>query len=62
MAPLESKNRTITGDILLTNDIPIYYIHCYPDVEIKPIHTYKKDDSYRGGSRGKGGKTKYRRR
>ena len=30
--------------------------------EIKPIHTYKKDDSFRGGSRGKGGKTKYRRR
>jgi hypothetical protein len=30
--------------------------------EIKPIHTYKKDDSYRGGSRGKGGKTKYKRK
>ena len=30
--------------------------------EIKPIHTYKKDDSFRGGSRGKGGKTKYRRK
>tara|TARA_R110000850_G_scaffold229878_2_gene354699 strand:+ start:1084 stop:1272 length:189 start_codon:yes stop_codon:yes gene_type:complete len=62
MAPLESENRTNTGDVLITNETDIYYISCCLAIEIKPFHTYEKDDSFRGGSRGKGGKTKYKRR
>ncbi len=61
MARFGSETGKNIDDILFTNDVPIYYIHCYPDDEIKPIDTNKKDDSFRGGSRGKGGKTKYRR-
>jgi hypothetical protein len=62
MAPLESEARTNTGDVLITNETNIYWFHCDPNIEIKTIQTFKKDDSYRGGSRGKGGKTKYRRK
>jgi hypothetical protein len=55
-------SRTNTGDILINNDASTDCVACYPHDEIKRIDTYKKDDSFRGGSRGKGGKTKYRRK
>tara|TARA_R110000822_G_scaffold79596_1_gene190263 strand:+ start:300 stop:572 length:273 start_codon:yes stop_codon:yes gene_type:complete len=61
MTPFEENT---SADIAYFNENErVEYLFSFKDFEeIKPIHTYKKDDSFRGGSRGKGGKTKYKRR
>ena len=56
-------SKTTTTDRVLIVDESIYFVNFYVESYLdKHISIQKKDNAFRGGSRGKGGKTKYARK